>query len=72
MHELEQTIEEMEEELRRLAYKIWLDLGQPTYVSEPSKSKPPKTRLIRRRRQHSKQAAPLEVRSEKANFARRS
>jgi hypothetical protein len=48
--EFENSIEEMEEELRKMALKIWLDLRQPAYVSESSKANASKTRSTRRKK----------------------
>jgi hypothetical protein len=47
--EFESSIQEMEDELRKMALKIWLDLRQPAYVSESAKGKASKARSVRRR-----------------------
>jgi hypothetical protein len=48
MQELEQSIREMEDELRKLAVKIWLDLSKPPM--SPSRKRKTRTRKAGNRR----------------------
>jgi hypothetical protein len=58
MRELEQSIQEMEDELRKLAVKIWLDLSKPPVTpARKRKTRSGKARNHRRRNIETSHAA---------------